>query len=439
MFTLSDFDFDLPPELIAQSPLAERSAAGCSTSTAARTPGTLDRPPFHRSADLLRRATCWSSTTPACSRRACSATRPAAARSRCWSSASPARRRRSRRSARQQEPAGGQRAPPGRCVRRRRVGERASAFFTLRFPGRRLDADRAPRPRAAAAVHRARRRRADDDSATRPCSRRIRARSPRRRPACISTRRCSQRSTRAACSARRHAARRRRHVPAGARREPRRAPDAQRVVQRAAGDSSTAIARDAGARRPRRRGRHDRRARARSRRARASGRLPAGGSARPTSSSRRASAFRVVDLLVTNFHLPKSTLLMLVSRLRGPRARSAPRIAHAIDAALPLLQLRRRDAAGLPTRRASRPPTDVSNFELLATDGQARRGRLTLNHGVVETPVFMPVGTYGTVKAMTPRELEEIGAQIILGNTFHLWLRPGPRRDRRSSAACTAS
>ena len=64
-------------------------------------------------------------------------------------------------------------------------------------------------------------------------------------------------------------------------------------------------------------------------------------------------------------------------------------------------------------------------FELLTTDGTARRGRLTLAHGVVETPVFMPVGTYGTVKAMTPRDLDEIGAQICLGNTFHLWLRPG--------------
>ncbi len=65
------------------------------------------------------------------------------------------------------------------------------------------------------------------------------------------------------------------------------------------------------------------------------------------------------------------------------------------------------------------------SFELLATEGLARRGRLTLNHGVVETPVFMPVGTYGTVKGVAPRSLEEMGAQIILGNTFHLWLRPG--------------
>jgi queuine tRNA-ribosyltransferase len=64
-------------------------------------------------------------------------------------------------------------------------------------------------------------------------------------------------------------------------------------------------------------------------------------------------------------------------------------------------------------------------FELLTTDGAARTGRLTLAHGVVETPAFMPIGTYGTVKAMTPEELEGLGAQIVLGNTFHLMLRPG--------------
>ncbi|MGA7179249.1 MAG: tRNA guanosine(34) transglycosylase Tgt [Thiobacillaceae bacterium] len=64
-------------------------------------------------------------------------------------------------------------------------------------------------------------------------------------------------------------------------------------------------------------------------------------------------------------------------------------------------------------------------FELLATDGAARRGRLHLAHGTVETPAFMPVGTYGTVKAMSPCELKKIGTQILLGNTFHLWLRPG--------------
>jgi queuine tRNA-ribosyltransferase len=64
-------------------------------------------------------------------------------------------------------------------------------------------------------------------------------------------------------------------------------------------------------------------------------------------------------------------------------------------------------------------------FTLLTTDGHARRGRLELAHGVIETPIFMPVGTYGSVKAMSPVELEDIQAQIILGNTFHLWLRPG--------------
>jgi len=65
------------------------------------------------------------------------------------------------------------------------------------------------------------------------------------------------------------------------------------------------------------------------------------------------------------------------------------------------------------------------HFELLKTEGLARRGRLRLNRGVVETPVFMPVGTYGTVKGVLPRSLHEMGAQIILGNTFHLWMRPG--------------
>ncbi|QRX80959.1 tRNA guanosine(34) transglycosylase Tgt [Glaciimonas sp. PAMC28666] len=64
-------------------------------------------------------------------------------------------------------------------------------------------------------------------------------------------------------------------------------------------------------------------------------------------------------------------------------------------------------------------------FTLLKTEGNARRGRVKLNHGIVETPIFMPVGTYGSVKAMSPLELKEIDAHIILGNTFHLWLRPG--------------
>ena len=64
-------------------------------------------------------------------------------------------------------------------------------------------------------------------------------------------------------------------------------------------------------------------------------------------------------------------------------------------------------------------------FEISKTDGAARRGRLTTAHGPIDTPAFMPVGTYGTVKALSPVELHELGAQVVLGNTFHLWLRPG--------------
>jgi len=65
------------------------------------------------------------------------------------------------------------------------------------------------------------------------------------------------------------------------------------------------------------------------------------------------------------------------------------------------------------------------NFRLQATDGAARRGEVTLAHGSVPTPAFMPVGTYGTVKAMAPDEVKSLGASMVLGNTFHLWLRPG--------------
>src|SRR5689334_21551217 len=70
----------------------------------------------------------------------------------------------------------------------------------------------------------------------------------------------------------------------------------------------------------------------------------------------------------------------------------------------------------------------ADTFELLsrAVESKARRGRLTTPHGVIETPVFMPVGTQGTVKAVSPAELRELKAQIILGNTYHLFVRPGP-------------
>ena len=65
------------------------------------------------------------------------------------------------------------------------------------------------------------------------------------------------------------------------------------------------------------------------------------------------------------------------------------------------------------------------DFTVSHRDGEARRGLLRLRHGEVHTPIFMPVGTYGAVKGMSPSALEQVGAQIILGNTFHLWLRPG--------------
>ena len=65
-------------------------------------------------------------------------------------------------------------------------------------------------------------------------------------------------------------------------------------------------------------------------------------------------------------------------------------------------------------------------FELLARDGPARRGRIETAHGAIDTPAFMPVGTQGTVKSLSPEEVAQTGAQVLLGNTFHLLLRPGP-------------
>jgi queuine tRNA-ribosyltransferase len=73
----------------------------------------------------------------------------------------------------------------------------------------------------------------------------------------------------------------------------------------------------------------------------------------------------------------------------------------------------------------------VIRFEVVATDGAARRGRLSTAHGTVETPAFMPVGTAATVKTLEPRDLEALGARVILANTYHLLLRPGHERVRR--------
>src|SRR5699024_2527417 len=86
---------------------------------------------------------------------------------------------------------------------------------------------------------------------------------------------------------------------------------------------------------------------------------------------------------------------------------------------------RRHDRRGRTVMAANRLHCAAMKFERLSQSANARRARLHLNHSVVETPAFMPVGTYGTVKAMTPAELQSLGANIILGNTFHLMLRPG--------------
>lgn len=77
------------------------------------------------------------------------------------------------------------------------------------------------------------------------------------------------------------------------------------------------------------------------------------------------------------------------------------------------------------SREFEKPDMTAMQFKIESQDGAARQGQLRFERGVVDTPAFMPVGTYGTVKAMTPEEIQQLGAQIILGNTFHLWLRPG--------------
>src|SRR4029077_13311370 len=105
---------------------------------------------------------------------------------------------------------------------------------------------------------------------------------------------------------------------------------------------------------------------------------------------------------------------MRVCRTRRSARRLCPRSARA----LPFFQLRRRHA---PHAAGRVNPS----FTVRSCDGAARLGCLVTAHGEVQTPAFMPVGTYGTVKAMTPEELTGLGAQIILGNTFHLMLRPG--------------
>jgi len=88
-------------------------------------------------------------------------------------------------------------------------------------------------------------------------------------------------------------------------------------------------------------------------------------------------------------------------------------------------------AGRLDTGARARETSAVLSFEVLGRDGAARLGRLHTAHGMVETPIFMPVGTAATVKTLAPQDLEELGARIVLGNTYHLYLRPGHERVRR--------
>ena len=128
--------------------------------------------------------------------------------------------------------------------------------------------------------------------------------------------------------------------------------------------------------------------------------------------------FRAVDLLITNFHLPKSTLFMLVSAFAGlERMRAA--YAHAIANDY------RFYSYGDCQPAIPRAMTTEFGFTLHGTDGAARLGTVHTLHGDIRTPAFMPVGTVGTVKGLYLDQVEGTGADIILGNTYHLMLRPG--------------
>ena len=132
--------------------------------------------------------------------------------------------------------------------------------------------------------------------------------------------------------------------------------------------------------------------------------------------------FKAVDVMMTNFHLPRSTLFMLVSAFCGLEVMKRA-YAHAIGEGYRFYSYG--DASLL--FRAPMTLTTFS-FRLIATDGAARRGEFATPHGAVRTPAFMPVGTQATVKGLTPETVRGTGADILLGNTYHLMLRPGAER-----------
>ena len=127
--------------------------------------------------------------------------------------------------------------------------------------------------------------------------------------------------------------------------------------------------------------------------------------------------FQVVDALITNFHLPRSTPLLLVCAFAGKEAHRGG-LPGGHRAGLQVLQLWGCDVYLM------------SALTIAQADGQARLAVLHTGHGPVETPVFMPVGTQGTVKAILHRDLKEMGVQMVLANAYHLYLRPGDALDQ---------
>ena len=435
----SDFDYELPPELIAQTPLPRRSASrlllldGAQRSWRDRRieelPALLRA---RRSAGVQRHARAAGAAAGAQSQRrahravarACAGGRRALVQLRDSKSVRPgmalqtARRR------------GADSSRGAAQFWEVELPAETVAFFerTARCRCRPTSAGPPTQPTA---------------SAIRACGRASRARWRRRPRACTSTRRCWQALAARGIEQRvAHAARRRGHVPAGAHRDAGEHTHAQRAL----------------------RGRRRDRGGDRSARARRGGRVVAVGTtvARALESAAQAAGprlragrgetalfirpgyrFQVIDALADQLSSAAVDAADAGGGVRRPRSRcSRPmrtRCASATGSsatAMPCWCCRSMPRALRRERGERQRPAVSKCWHATAPRGC---GRLTLPHGTVDTPAFMPVGTYGTVKAMTPEELEALGAQIVLGNTFHLMLRPGAEIVGLHATGCTAS